>query len=96
MVNKFKKSVQIFVGVIIVVAVAMTVLGFSGFQIDKVINWIIPIGISFILSAFIGTIIEAYGGDGLKNVTLTIPIGKFHFSISLFTLLTILLKWWWF
>lgn len=93
---KFKTAVQIFVGAIVVIGVLMAVLGFNGNQIDNVIQWLIPLGLNFILSSLVGTIIEAYGGDFLKKITLTIPIWKLNFSISLFAILTIVIKFWWF
>jgi hypothetical protein len=93
---KFKIAVQIFVGGIIVIAILMAVLGFNGAQIDKVVQWFIPLGLNFIMSSFVGTIIEAYGGDVLKKIVLNIPIWKFNFSISLFAILTIAIKIWWF
>lgn len=92
----FKKTVQVFVGGIIIIAVAMTLIGFNGEQIDITIQWIIPIGISFILSSFIGTVIEGFGGGVLKTITLTIPIGKFGISISVFAILIFTIKHLWF
>ncbi|MFH1290849.1 MAG: hypothetical protein ABIH92_05605 [Nanoarchaeota archaeon] len=92
----FKKAVQIFVGGIIIIGVLMAVLGFNGEQIDLVIQWFIPLGLNFIFSSLVGTIIEAYGGEGLKKISLTIPIWRFSFSISLFVILTAIIKFWWF
>jgi len=88
--------VQIFVGGIIVIGVLMAILGFNGNQIDYVIQWLIPLGINFILSSLVGTLIDAYGGRFLRNVTLTVPIWKFKFSISIFAILTFVIKIWWF
>lgn len=74
----------------------MAVLGFNGSQIDKVIQWFIPLGVNLVLSSFIGTIIEAYGGKRLKEITLTKKIWKFNFSITIFGILTLIIKFWWF
>lgn len=93
---KFKTAVQIFVGGIVVIAILMAVLGFNGDQIDNVIEWLIPLGLNLIFSSLIGTIIEAYGGDILKNITLTIKIWKFSFSITIFAILVFVIKLWWF
>ena len=92
----FKRAIQIFVGGIIIIGVVMAVLGFNGNQIDGVIQWFIPLSLNFVFSSLIGTIIEAYGGEGLKKITLTIPIWKFNISISVFAVLVLIIKFWWF
>ena len=93
---KFKEAIQILVGVIILISLIGAILGWSVSAVDKVINFIIPIGISFALSALIGEILERFNLDFLKKIFLVIPIWKFKFSISAFTIIVIILKKWWF
>jgi len=91
---KFKNAVLIFVGVIIILSIILALMGFNGETIDKVINLLIPIGLSLILSAFVGAIIERFSGDTLKKIFIVIPIWKFNVSVSLFVIATILIKIW--
>jgi hypothetical protein len=93
---KFKLAVQIFVGGIVFIAFLMAILGFNGETIDKIIKILMPLGISFILSAFVGTFLESLSGDTLKKIFIVIPLWKFNISVSLFFIITILIKWWWF
>ncbi len=90
----FKDAVNIFVSGIIILAIVLALMGFDGQTIDKIIDWLIPIGLSFILSALVGTIIEGFGGDALKNIFVVIPIWKFEISLSLFVIATFVLKLW--
>ena len=89
-------SIQLFVGGIMILVIIMAIIGFDGSSIDRAIQWVIPLGLSFILSSFVGTIIESFGGGVLKTITLTIPIGKFGISISIFAVAVFLIKIWWF
>jgi hypothetical protein len=90
----FKTSIKLLVFGIFFIGLLMAILGFSGKQIDNVIQWFIPLCINFIISSFIGTIIEAYSGDSFKKISLTVPIWKFNFSISLFAILVVVIKLW--
>lgn len=91
---KFEQAVNLFVGTIIILGVSMAILGFSGVTIDKTINWLIPIGVSFILSAFIGEWIEKYTEDFFKKITLTFNILDYEFSITAFSILVFVIKFW--
>jgi membrane glycosyltransferase len=94
---KFKDAVKLFVGTIIVLGIAMAVLGFSGKSIDKTIIWIIPIGTSFIFSAFVGELIERYTGDFFKKIYLSFKISEEdRVNIPLFVILVFIIKSWWF
>jgi hypothetical protein len=93
---KFKTAVQIFVGGIVILAIVMALVGFEGGQIDNVINWLIPIGISFMLSAFVGEWLEVLTGDFFKEIYLSFPVWKFRVNIPLFVILVFLIKVWWF
>jgi hypothetical protein len=81
-------ALKIFVWIVII----MAVLGFSSGAINKITEWFIPIFISLILSLVAGQIIEAFGGGFLKAITINVPIWKFNFPLSLFTLLVLVIK----
>ena len=93
---KFKLAVKIFVGLIFVLAIVLASMGYTGSQIDRVLNWLIPIGISFVLSAFVGEILEKFTGEFFKKIYLSFPLWKFRVNIPLFLILVFLIKIWWF
>jgi len=93
---KFDEAVQLFVGTIVVLAfvgVALQIFGIN-FNTDGLINWYIPFGVSLILSAFVGEMIESVSGDFFKRMMLVVSIGKYEFSISAFVILVIVIKLW--
>lgn len=89
---KFKRVAQIFVGVIIIVSLLMAVTGFSGKSIDLVINWLLPVGVSFIISALLGEWLEELTGDFFKDKYLSIILWEFRLNIPLFVVLVIVIK----
>jgi hypothetical protein len=91
---KFEQAVNLFVGTIIFLGIIMALLGFNGVSIDKTINWLIPLGISFISSALIGELVEKYSGDFFKKITLTYNIFDYEFSITAFPILVFIIKFW--
>lgn len=95
---KVKDAVNLFVGTIIVLSVVMALLGFSGISIDKTIIWLIPIGLSFILSAFVGGLIEKWTGDFFKKIyfSFKVPFTDFRVNLPLIIPLTLIIKFWWF
>ena len=89
---KSKERLELFFGVLIIVIILGAYFSFSTESLIN--NWIIPLGISFILSGIIGDIIEGIRGKFLKKISLPIKIGKFKFSISAFAVLVVVLKIW--
>jgi hypothetical protein len=82
---------NIFVGVIILIIFLGLILRFNS---DKIINWITPLGISFILTGISGDLLESLTGDFFEKINLSFPIGNFRINIPLFVILTILIKIW--
>jgi hypothetical protein len=82
---------DIFVGVILVIVFLGVLLGLNS---DKIINWIIPLGISFFLTGLAGDILEDFTGDFFKNIHLSFPILNFRINVPAFVILTFLLKFW--
>ena len=93
---KFKEVTIFLVLTIFGVAVFMALIGFNGPQIDKLINWIIPIGVSFMLSALVGEILEKFTGDFFNNIYLSFPLNikdfDFTVNIPLFVILVFVIK----
>ena len=85
-----KEKIQLILGAIIIIAIVGTLYNWPSQIIDLLINWSMSIMISLILSAIAGKLIESLSGDLLKNIFLV----KFDVSISLFTILTFILKLW--
>ena len=93
---KFKDVVKLFVGTIIILGILMIILGFNGQDIDKASNWLIPIGLSFLSSAYIGDWIEGRSGGFFKKIYLSFPIPmknrKFRVNIPISIILFFLIK----
>ena len=66
--------------------------GWSDSTIHTIVEWGAAILISVILSGFCGTIIERVSGDFLKRISLPLSVGHYNFSISLFVIVTPILK----
>ncbi|HLD10662.1 MAG TPA: hypothetical protein VJB89_01150 [Candidatus Nanoarchaeia archaeon] len=91
---KPEEILKILIGAIIIIAIVGAFFGMSQIKTDKIINWIIPVGISFFISAFIGQIIEYMGLGFLKRISINVPIGWFKFPISIFLILILIIKYW--
>jgi hypothetical protein len=84
-------------GIVVWGVVALSLVGvILGISTDGLINFLLPLGISFMLSAFVGEVIEKFTGDFFKDKYLSFPIGKFQVNIPLMIILTLILKTWWF
>lgn len=83
-------------GVVIVLIFAVGILE-SIFELPQnlvstLVEFLISIGVGIILAAISGQIVEAFSGDFLKEIFVIVPIGPFNFSLSLFVLLTFIVK----
>ena len=87
-----EKNTNIFVGLFILVVFIMALIGFNIKNIDIVVSFLIPFGISFIISGFIGDGIESITGDFFKNKYLSFKLKKFRINIPLIILSTIIIK----
>ena len=87
-----REKVQILVNVMILVVLLGVIFNWSAKFTEGLIGWLVTILISVVLSGFCGSLIERASGDTLKKISLTIPIGNYGFSISLFVIATVILK----
>jgi len=94
----FDDTVKLFVGTIFALAFVGVIFAIFGINInmDVIINWFIPIGVSFILSALVGKMIESVTGDFFKDIYLSfdVPFTDFRVNIPLFVILVIVTKLW--
>jgi hypothetical protein len=81
--------------IIVLVTVAGTYLGISSSTINQINNWLISIFTGMVISLVVNSFVEALTGDFLKKILITIPITeKIKFSISLFTVATLVVRYW--
>ncbi len=85
-------KVMAILGVLLMIVIIGTAVGIPSNVIDSILQWGISIIVGILLSGLVGELVEAVTGDWLKNLFLVVPIGKFKFSISLFTIAVVLLK----
>lgn len=93
-INKGIKQFEFVMWIIIGVAILGSFFGLSQNVISKIIEWLISIGIGILLSGISGGIVEAFSRDLLKRILIIIPIGPFDFSLTLFAIITFIVKIW--
>ena len=89
---KIGNKVTLVLGAIIVIVIIGTALGLPDRVINSIVEWGCSIIIGIILGTLAGYLVEAFTDDWLKGIFLVVEIGKIKFSISLFTIATILIK----
>lgn len=78
---------------IVLVAVAEALFGIPQDWTNAVIQWLISAFISGVFSVVAASLVEAFTGDLLKTILITINITRgVEFSISLFAIATIAVK----
>lgn len=87
-----KEKISLIIGVIIIIALLSTILGWSTNILTFAIKWGISIIIGIVTSGISGMIVESITNDWLKTITLTVEIKGFEFSISVFFIVTILIE----
>lgn len=69
-------------------------LGLSQNLVSMMLNFLKVILPGIIFSGISEQIVEAFSGDYFKGYFLFIPIGPFNFSITVFTIVTIIVNFW--
>ncbi len=59
---------------------------------NRIIQWLVSAFTGAVLSIVAGSFVEAFTGDLLKKIAFNIPIFNFEFSITFFTIATIIVK----
>ena len=88
------KTLELIVYAIILVAVLGAVLNIPFALTNMVIQWLVGMFVGSVFSLVAGALVEAFTGDLLKKITLTIEVGDLHFSITAFAIATFIVKVW--
>ncbi|HLB69630.1 MAG: hypothetical protein OIN88_08670 [Candidatus Methanoperedens sp.] len=89
-IEKFK----VVIWIIVAVAILGALFGLSQNVVSMITEWLISVGIGIILSGISGEIVETFSGNFFKKIFIIIPIGQFNFSLSLFPIITFIVKMW--
>ena len=92
--NNKTKTLELIIYVIILVAFVGALFNIPSALTNMVIQWLIGMFVGSFFSLVAGEIVEAFAGDLLKAITLTIEIGDIHFSITAFAIATFIVKVW--
>jgi len=88
------KKVELLVYLIIVVVLLTAFFNIP----ESVTNWIVQLLVSAIIGSIFslvaGAVVEAFTGDLLKTIALTISIGSLKFSVTAFAIATFIVKIW--
>lgn len=90
--NESKNRLKLIVNIVIWTLVIAALFGLSGELFDNLTQLGISIILSAILTFISETILERLGLDILRKIPLSFEIGEFNFSVSLFLILTIIIK----
>ena len=88
----WKDKFEAVIGVIIVIAFAGALYGWPDKLVSTLIEWGTSIAIGVVLSGASGELVERVSGDLLKNITLTVEIVGINFSITLFFIVTMIVR----
>lgn len=91
---KLQEKIELILGIIILITLAGTLFNWSNKLIESFISWGTSILIGVIMSGISGEILEKFTGNSLKNVTWTTSFKEFNFSISLFLICTLIVRFW--
>lgn len=88
----WKDKFQAIIGLIILIAFAGALYGWPDKLVSTLIEWGTSMLIAVFLSGISGEIVERFTGDTLKNITLTVEIAGINFSITLFFIATLIVR----
>jgi hypothetical protein len=92
--NNKTKTLELIVYLIILVAFLGAVFNIPFALTNMIIQWLVGLFVGSVFSLVAGALVEAFTGDLLKKITLTIEIGDFHISITVFAIVTFIVKVW--
>ncbi len=88
----YKEKFKIVIQILVLFLILAGIYNWSEKFTSTVSNWLISIAISVILTGISGEIIESVSGDFLKKIFLMIEYENYKFSVSLFVILTLILR----
>jgi len=89
--SRTENRAEIFVGLIVAIALLGMILNFN---FNKLINFVLPLGISFILTGLSGDLLEELTGDFFKKRHMSFKIKRHRINVPMFLILTIIIKIW--
>jgi hypothetical protein len=92
--NNKTRMIEVIVYLIILVVVLGALFNIPMALTNWIIQWLIGALVGSVFSLVAGAIVEAFTGELLKKITLTITIGDFSFSITAFAIATFIVKVW--
>jgi len=92
--NDRTKILELIVYLIILVAFLGAVFSIPSTLTNLLIQWLVGALIGSVFSLVSGYLVEAFTGDLLKKLTLTISIRDFDVSITAFAIATFIVKVW--
>lgn len=90
----WEDKVESLIGLIVGVAILGAFFDWPDRIITLIFQWGPSLIVGVIMSGISGELVEAFTGDILKIITITVPIAGHNFSITLFFIATILVKSW--
>lgn len=87
-INKLKAIIYL----IILVAFLGALFNIPQALTNMVVQWLIGMFVGSFFSLVAGALVEAFTGEWLKTIALTVEIGDFHFSITVFAIVTFIVK----
>lgn len=92
--NERTRNLELILYLIVVVAFLGAVFNIPSALTNMIIQWLVGAFVGSVFSLVAGAIVEAFTGNILREITLTIDIGDFHFSITVFAIVTFIVKVW--
>lgn len=86
------KNITRLIYLLVAVIIILSVLGAPQGSIDFVVGLFASAILGAVTSFVAASILEAFTGDALKKVLIPVKIGPLEFSISLFLIATVILK----
>ena len=91
---RLKEKFKAILGLLIGIAILSTYFGWPDKIVTLAFHWGISAIIGAIMSGISEELVEIYTGDTLKNITIPVPIAGYNFSITLFFIVTIVVRYW--
>lgn len=90
-----ENKLRLIILLIVLVVVAGAFLGIPQDWTNQIVQWLISAFTGTVFSMVAASFVEAFTGDLLKKILITIEItDEIKFSISLFAIATIIVKYW--
>jgi hypothetical protein len=92
--NNRTKTLELIVYLIVLVAFLGAAFNIPSALTNWIIQWLVGAFVGSVFSLVAGYLVEAFTGDILKKITLTFEIGDFHISVTVFAIVTFIVKVW--